>query len=203
MSTKPTGYINPRPKFTDKQQRDILNAAGITDDRIWTEGYRKQDLKTAVAAARDGILQCAHGMRALAGGRREVDIAMDYIEFKKCVVYDPVTKWRSDRDARKMYAAMVSALNQEQRGLNIRKSRQGGNTRAALIEADRLPREQAEKIWFNKRRFRTNEDACKHMNDLQPPKRDDHEGWNPQIARRKFGKSGRDRGNPSLKRPKE
>lgn len=203
MATKPTGYINPRPKFTEKQQREILNAAGVPDDRIWVEGHKGESLKTAVAAARDGILQCAHGMRALAGGRREADAAADYIESKGCAVYDPVTKWRSDRDGRKMHAAMVTALNQEQRGLNVRKSREGGNSRAAAIEADRLDREKAKAIWFNKRRYATNEKACEVMNELHPPKRTDHAGWNAQIARRAFGKSGRDRGNPNLKGKKE
>jgi len=204
MSTAQTGYINPRPKFTEAQQRRILNADGVPDARIWVEGHKGETLKEAVAAARDGILRCADGMRALAGGRREVDKAMDYIESKGAVVYDPVTKWRSDKDSRKMYAAMVSALNGEQRGLNPRKSRQGGNTRAAMIEADRLPDAQAEAIWKNKERFETNEVACKHMNDLQPPKLTElHSGWNPQIARRKFGMSGRDRGRRAEPKPVE
>lgn len=200
MPTLPTGYINPRSKFTEAQQRKILNADGVPDARIWVEGHKDESLATAVAAARDGILRCSEGMRALAGGRGEVDKAMDYIESKGAVVYDPVTKWRSDKDGRKMYAAMVSALNQEQRGLNRRKSRQGGNTRAAMIEADRLPKDQAEAIWKNKERFETNEVACDYMNELQPPLLTDlHSGWNPQIARRKFGKSGRERGRRAEK----
>lgn len=38
------------------------------------------------------------------------------------------------------------------------------------------------------------------MNVLQPPTLTElHSGWNPQIARRKFGKSGRERGRRAEK----
>ena len=96
-----------------------------------------------------------------------------------------------------MYDWAVGKGVAEERGLNPRASRKGGNARAAKLEADRLPADKAEKIWFNLKRFETDGDACKHMNELHAPKESD--GWNPQMARRHFGKSGRPRGNRSFK----
>lgn len=201
MSTAKTWYANPRAKFSEKQQVEPMQADGMTDGRLWIKGRRGQDLDNALAAARDRILRCTHGMRALGGSRQEIDKAMDYIESKGGIVLDYLTGMRSDRasDARKMYAAALSAINQEQRGLSKAKSRKGGHALAKERELDQLDVETFRGIWFDLKRFATDQDACDFANKLKVPEKFD--GWNPQMARRRkdppdnLGPSGRPRGN--------
>lgn len=207
MSTAKTWYANPRAKFSKKQQVEPMYADGMTEGRLWVEGENKQSLANCLAAARDRILRCTQGMRALGGSRHEIDKAMDYIESKGGIVLDLTTGMRSDNPthARKMYASALSAVNQEQRGLSKAKSRKGGNSLAKERELDRLDLERFKKIWFDKKRFLTDPDACAFANKLHPPQK--FGGWNPQTARRRtdlgLGPSGRPRGNKAFTTKKD
>lgn len=199
-----TGYANPRKSFTLKAQVAILVAAGVPESRIYVEGERGETLEAACKAARDGLLYCPDGMRVFGTSSKAIRKALAMVEDKhRKVILDAERGLRSDKHRWQMYDWALGKGVAEERGLNPRASRKGGNTRASRLEADRLPNDRAEPIWFNHKRFDTDADACKAMNEIQPPKLPDHEGWTPQTARRHFGASGRPRGNRAFKLKKD
>lgn len=192
-----TGYCNPRPRFTLKAQVEILVAAGVLEGRIYVEGQGKETFDAACAAARDKIVHCPDGFRVFGTSAKAIRAGLIAREKRGVVIVDAERGLRSDKNLWEMYDWAVGKGLAEERKLDRRKSQKGGNVRASRLEADRLPDDKAEKIWFNRKRFDTDGDACKAMNDLHPPK--ESKGWTPQTARRHFGKSGRPRGNRSFK----
>jgi len=191
-----TGYINPRPRFTLKQQVEILEAAGVPASRIYVEGERGETLDAACKAARDYLVHVADGMRGLGATPKAIREAMVMVEKRGAVIIDAARKQRSDKDRWSMYDWASGKVTAEKTGLNPGKSRQGGNARAAMHAADRLAEEKAKPIWKDKR-FTTDKAACDYMNELHPPVK--FGGWNPQLARRTFEASGRPRGNRAFK----
>lgn len=196
-----TGYCNPRARFTLKAQAGILLAAGVPESRIYVEGERGETFEAACKAARDKIVHCPDGFRVFGTSQKAIRAALIDAERRGIIIIDATTGQRSDKAPWKMYDQAVRKGQAEDRKLDRRKSRKGGNGRAAKLEADRLDKDRAQKIWLDQKRFDTNEDACAFMNKLHPPK--ESSGWNPQIARRAFGKSGRPRGNRAFKLRKE
>lgn len=194
-----TGYCNPRPRFTLKAQVEILTAAGVPESRIYVEGERGETFDGACKAARDNLLHCPDGFRVFGTSAKAIRAGLIAREKRGVVIVDAERKWRSDKNLWEMYDWAVGKGLAEERKLDRRKSQKGGNVRASRLEADRLDEDRARKIWFNLKRFTTDGDACNAMNELHPPKLENHTGWNPQTARRHFGKSGRPRGNRSFK----
>ena len=194
-----TGYINPRKSFSEKAQSEILIAAGVR--RIYIES-KEETLTDALKAVRDGELYCADGMRALGASAKAILEAMALVEQHGRVVIDPVRKQRSDKQRWEMYRWACGKVVAEKNGLTPKVSRKGAQSRAAMIENDRLDKKRAEVIWKDQR-FGSNPEACAYMNKLHPPTLLHlHKGWTPQIAYRKFGESGRPRGNKSFKSQK-
>jgi hypothetical protein len=194
-----TGYCNPRPRFTLKAQVEILVAAGVPESRIYVEGERGETFAAACKAARDGLLHCPDGLRVFGTSQKAIRAGLIAREKHGVVIVDAAHGQSSDKHQWTMYDWAVGKGQAEDRKLDRRKSQKGGNVRASRLEADRLPDDKAEKIWFNRKRFDTDADACKAMNELHPPKLEGHGGWTPQTARRHFGASGRPRGNRSFK----
>lgn len=198
------GYANPRKSFTLKAQVELLLAAGMTEGKIHVQGERHETLETACKASRDGLVYCPDGMRVFGTSAKAIRQAMSLVEDKHHkVIVDAARGWRSDKDRWTMFDWAVGKGVAEERGLNPRASRKGGNVRASRLEGDRLPDDKAEKIWFNRKRFDTDADACKAMNEIHPPKLEGHGGWTAQTARRHFGASGRPRGNRAFKLKKD
>lgn len=194
-----TGYCNPRPRFTLKAQVEILAAAGVPESRVYVEGERGETFAAACKAARDKLLHCPDGFRVFGTSAKVIRAGLIAREKAGVVIVDAERGWRSDKNLWEMYDWAVGKGLAEERKLDRRKSQKGGNVRASRLEADRLPDDKAEKIWFNLKRFSTDGDACAAMNELHPPKLPKHAGWNPQTARRHFGPSGRPRGNRAFK----
>lgn len=194
-----TGYVNPRRSFSLKAQAEILLAAGVPENRIYVQGERGEDLAAACKAARDKLVHCADGMRALGASAKAIREAMALAEKHGAVIVDAARNQRSDHDRWKMYDWACGKVIAEKNGLTPRTSRKGAQTRAAMIANDRLEDAKAERIWKDQR-FGSNEEACAYMNKLHPPKLVElHSGWTPQIAFRNFGGSDRPRGNKSFK----
>lgn len=187
-----TGYCNPRPRFTLKAQVELLTAAGVPERRIYVEGERGETFDSACKAARDGILHCPDGFRVFGTSAKAIRAGLIAREKRGVVIVDAANGWRSDKNLWEMYDWAVGKGQAEERKLNRRKSREGGNARAAALEADRLEKAKAKPIWHSKR-FDTNQAACEFMNNLHPPQKS--RGWTTQSAFRAFGKSGRPRGN--------
>lgn len=198
-----TGYCNPRPRFTLKAQVEILVAAGVSESRIYVEGERGETFDAACKAARDKLLHCPDGLRVFGTSQKAIRAGLIAREKRGVVIVDAAHGQRSDKHQWEMYDWAVGKGLAEERKLDRRKSQKGGNVRASRLEADRLPKDKAETIWKNKKRFSTDQDACDHMNELHPPKIEGHAGWNPQTARRHFEASGRPRGNRAFKLKKD
>lgn len=201
-----TGYANPRKSFTLKAQVEILRAAGVPESRIYVEGERGETLEAACKAARDGLLYCPDGMRVFGVSQKAIRQALALVEDKyRKVVIDHARGWRSDKNKWQMYDWAVGKGVAEERGLDKRKSSEGGHRRMSRLEDDRLPFEKFVKLWFNIKRFDTDGKACEEANKQYPPKIEGHKGWTPQTARRHedIGQSGRPRGNRAFKLKKD
>lgn len=192
-----TGLCIPRPRFPRKVQWDQCIAAGVPEGRIYVAGENGEKPEDAFRAARDKIVHCPDGFRVFGTSQKAIREALIAAERRGVVIVDAATGQRSDKEPWKMYDLAVGRGRIEERRIDRRAMRKGGNTRAAKLEADRLPKEQAEPIWKNVKRFATDQDACNWMNTRQVPQVS--KGWNPQLARRHFGPSGRPRGKRSEK----
>lgn len=193
-----TGLSIPRPRFPRKAQIDQLIAAGVPESRIYVVGDRGETAEAAFKAARDHTVHCPDGFRVFGTSQKAIRAALIAAERRGVVIVDAGNGQRSDKQPWEMYDLAVGRGRLEERRLDSRAARRGGQTRAARYANDRLEDAKAERIWKDKR-FVDADAACAYMNELHPPKIEGHKGWTPQLAFQHFGGSGRPRGRKSSK----
>lgn len=193
-----TGVSIPRPRFPRSAQVSQLLAAGVPESRIYVVGERGETIEAAFKAARDRTVNCPDGFRVFGTSQKAIRAALIAAERRGIVIVDAGNGQRSDKQPWEMYDLAVGRGRIEERRLDKRAARRGGQTRAARYANDRLPEDKAERIWKDKR-FVDAKAACAYMNELHPPKIEGHKGWTPQLAYQHFGGSSRPRGRKSSK----
>ncbi len=189
----PIGYVRHSKHLTAARQVAILMAAGVDRIRIHVHGDGAECLLSAINSirAKERLLWCARGMRALGDSMVQIREAMVLVKKKRVIIYDPETKLREDRDGYLMYSTADRQIRTAKTGINPDRSARGGAAIAAKRKADRLADDKARVVWTDPK-IPTDAQACAKMNRLHQPKI--YGGWNPGLAYRLFGSSKRPRG---------
>lgn len=184
-----TGFVRNHRGWTAETQRQILLASGVPALRIYIDGANSMSLEGALRAMRNGeALELAGGLRALAGGRKEIIAELEIVEASGKAVMDTQTGARSDRNGAKMLDAALGKLHGERtmpdKAVASKMGKKGGRARAERYRNGRMPDVQAAKIWTRKDGLTNGQKIA-----LMP-------GWSEGTAYRLLGPSGRPCGNP-------
>lgn len=183
------GYIRPSRRHSERAQRKVLEGAGA----IYVEGP-EATLQHLISALRPKDIVLVTTLGRLGRSRRDLQVAIDDIHSRKAIIVEATTQRRSNRadDLKDMIFDAVDELAEDRRVLTGKKAReygsQGGKEAAKRAASKRMPKAEAERIWFDLRN-KTTRDAIDQMR-----------GWTLRMAYTHFG--GR-LGVPGIGRPRK
>lgn len=174
------GYVLPSRRSAASAQIRELEASGVT--LYYVEGKGAECFDVAFKSLRKGDGLAVATLADLALNRDELRERLSAIHDKGCYVLET----KRNRDSRKHGIEMVldaaDELGQRRKGHDPKWAKKYGKLGGRPKAKRAMSREDAEKIWFD-RRIETNSEALSRMT-----------GWTLPAAYRAFGKSGRPAG---------
>ena len=179
------GYVRPTVRHPKASQIASLKAAGVADEAIYVEGDG-ETIDDSIRALRPNDEQCVVTLGRLAPNRQLLRKYIMEILERGAVIFETKTGRRLD-NPKAIFDAVLSAVDelaQDRRSHTPAKAKKYGKLGGRPAKQDRLPKKQAEKVWFDSR-IKTVPEALALM-----------DGWSQRAAYREFGPRGVTTGRP-------